>query len=89
MVYMLVKNHPCFDGNKRLAAILLWEFLALNGRELCVESGALARAIISVASSDPAERAVCMARLSSWMGRRLVLYGQASKILGEQERRPR
>lgn len=30
----LVRNHPLLDGNKRLAVVLTWTFLALNGVEL-------------------------------------------------------
>lgn len=34
MFESLVRNHPLLDGNKRLAVVLTWTFLSVNGTEL-------------------------------------------------------
>ena len=47
--YHLCQNHAFVDGNKRIAAVAMATFLAINGHELVVDEVELYQAIIAVA----------------------------------------
>jgi death-on-curing protein len=51
LFYLLVKNHPFIDGNKRTAALALIEFLERNGYTLSATNDELYQFTIDVASS--------------------------------------
>lgn len=51
LFYLLVKNHPFVDGNKRTAALALIEFLERNGYTLNATNDELYQFTIDVASS--------------------------------------
>lgn len=53
LFYLLIKNHPFVNGNKRIAVTGLLVFLFLNGRWLTVEKDALHEITVQVAASDP------------------------------------
>lgn len=56
LLYALAKSQACPDGNKRVALILVVEFLALNGSTLDVDPDELADMILGSAETDPATR---------------------------------
>lgn len=62
LLYLVVKDHPLSDGNKRTAAALFVTFLAKNGllyRDsgiAIIDNGALAALTLLVANSDPREK---------------------------------
>jgi len=56
LFYLLVKNHPFQNGNKRIALTTLLVFLALNGGWLKVKSYDLYKIAIKVAESKPSEK---------------------------------
>jgi prophage maintenance system killer protein len=62
LLYLIVKDHPLSDGNKRTAAALFVHFLAYNHAladergELLVSNNALAAITLLVAMSDPREK---------------------------------
>lgn len=39
LFFLLIKNHPFYDGNKRIALIALRNFLTANGRTLASADG--------------------------------------------------
>lgn len=49
LLYALAKSQACPDGNKRIALILVLEFLALNGHTLETDPDALAGIILAAA----------------------------------------
>lgn len=53
LFYLLIKNHPFVNGNKRIAVTALLVFLFLNGRWLTVQKDALHEITVKVAASDP------------------------------------
>lgn len=61
-LYMLVKDHIYFDGNKRLAAILFLEFLNRNqalydeNRNMILSNGALVAVTLMIAESKSEEK---------------------------------
>jgi len=67
LLYLVVKDHPPVDGNKRTAAALFVTFLARNGilnkaggiRR--ISNNALAATALLVAMSDPKEKDVMIA----------------------------
>jgi death-on-curing protein len=48
----VIKNHPFYDGNKRVGAILLETFLQLNAFTLEAVDAELFRAILGLAAND-------------------------------------
>ena len=62
LLYMLVKDHIYFDGNKRLAAILFLEFLNQNhalfdvDRNMVLSNDALVAITLMIAESKPEEK---------------------------------
>ena len=61
LLYLVVKDHPFLDGNKRSAAALFIHFLDKNGvlrdgERLRVEGNALAAMTLMIALSDPSEK---------------------------------
>lgn len=53
MFYLLIKNHPFFNGNKRMAVTTTITFLLLNRKWLKVENEQLYNLAVWVAKSDP------------------------------------
>jgi death on curing protein len=53
----IVRNHPFIDGNKRVAFMLAYVFLARNGFPLKVDETAATRAMLDLASGDLSEQA--------------------------------
>jgi len=51
LYYLLIKNHPFLDGNKRTAFLALMRFLNINGYTLNATNDALYQFTIDVASS--------------------------------------
>jgi death-on-curing family protein len=52
LLYRLSKSQACPEGNKRVALILVNEFLALNGAALALEDDELADMILEAADSE-------------------------------------
>ena len=50
--FLLIKNHPFMDGNKRIGTHTMLVFLALNGIELDYTQDELTEIIMSVAASE-------------------------------------
>ncbi|MDZ4179252.1 MAG: virulence protein RhuM/Fic/DOC family protein [Coriobacteriia bacterium] len=69
LLYLVVKDHPLVDGNKRSAAALFVTFLARNGILYAVDgrpsisNNALAALTLLVAMSDPKEKELMVALL--------------------------
>lgn len=51
LFYLLIKNHPFVDGNKRTAFLALMRFLNINGYTLDATNDELYRFTVDVASS--------------------------------------
>jgi death-on-curing protein len=75
LVYSLAKSQACTDGNKRIALILLVEFLSLNGAELRVDNEAVADMILSTAESPAGDRDRVIVELTTWFERSLAPCG--------------
>ncbi|GLI28358.1 cytochrome c [Agromyces rhizosphaerae] len=72
LLYLIVKDHPLTDGNKRSAAALFVHFLARNGQldergVPRISNNALAAITLMVAMSDPKEKELMVALLVSML----------------------
>ena len=73
LLYLVVKDHPLTDGNKRSAAALFVHFLARNGvlddasGIARISNNALAAITLMVAMSDPKEKELMIALLVSML----------------------
>jgi death on curing protein len=63
----LVVNHPFYDGNKRIAAVAVREFLRRNGYELTVDESSLSAITRQVVTSE-----IDVESLSMWLERNAV-----------------
>ncbi|MDH2904400.1 MAG: RhuM family protein [Actinomycetota bacterium] len=73
LLYLVVKDHPLKDGNKRSAAALFVTFLARNGLLINADgqpkftNNALAALTLMVAMSDPAEKDLMVALITKML----------------------
>ncbi|MDE3089764.1 MAG: type II toxin-antitoxin system death-on-curing family toxin [Chloroflexota bacterium] len=58
LVYLLIKNHPFVDGNKRTGLLCLLRFLAVNGFVLDVDNDDLYQFTVDVATSKLSKDAI-------------------------------
>ena len=56
MFYLVIKNHPFSNGNKRMAVVLTTVFCYVNKRWLNVKPEELYKLACKVAKSEPAEK---------------------------------
>lgn len=70
LLYFIVKDHPFFDGNKRIAALLFIAYLTMNeygllkNGEAKISDRALVALTLMVAESDPKEKGLMTAVVS-------------------------
>jgi death-on-curing protein len=56
LFYLLIKNHPFENGNKRMAVTIMLTFLYKNGRWVSIAPDALYRIAKVVAESSPSQK---------------------------------
>jgi death on curing protein len=66
LAYGLVKNHCFIDGNKRIAFIATYTFLAINGYEMTASEVEVARFFLELAASKDFQD-VDIAKLTDWL----------------------
>lgn len=73
LLYLVVKDHPLSDGNKRTAAALFVTFLSRNealqsaGGTTLISNNALAAITLMVAMSDPREKELMIALITNML----------------------
>ena len=72
LFYLLIKDHPFQNGNKRIALTSLFVFLFLNGKWLKSGQQELYRLSVGVAESDPKMKDLIVAGVTSLIDRDLV-----------------
>jgi death on curing protein len=72
LLYSLAKSQACPEGNKRVALILLNEFLAMNGVDLNAEQSDLRDMILRAAESDRQARDRVIDELEQWLSTVIV-----------------
>jgi death-on-curing protein len=66
LLHSLARNHPLVDGNKRLAWLATYVFLAKNGVELDPDDDAAYDLVVAVAAGEVDDVAEIAATLRSW-----------------------
>ena len=72
LFYLLVKNHPFTNGNKRIAVSSLLVFLALNKKWLAVTNEEIYEMAVSVAKSSPKLRRGVFELVKDFIDKNLV-----------------
>ncbi|MBC7836259.1 type II toxin-antitoxin system death-on-curing family toxin [Acetobacteraceae bacterium] len=73
LFYFMIKSHPFQNGNKRVAVVTLYYFLASNGRKLQVENLKLYEFAKKVAASDPAKNAEVIEEIRDFVTQHTVI----------------
>jgi len=74
LFYLMIKNHPFQNGNKRIAIMTLFHFLRKNGKWLSISNEALYKFARDVASSKPRSREKVIAHIQEVIKRNLINY---------------
>jgi len=72
LFYLLNKNHPFANGNKRIALTALLVFLFLNGKWLSVQGDELLEFTLDVASSEAREKDKTVGQIKAFIQEHLV-----------------
>jgi death on curing protein len=72
LFYLMIKNHPFVNGNKRIAVTTLLCLLDSNGKWLRVSANELYKKAVWVAESDPRDRVEVLALLRKFIERSLI-----------------
>ena len=77
--YLLVKNHPFQNGNKRIALTTLFVFLALNKKWLKVTDLDLYNLAVEVANSKPKEKTKVLKFVRNILKENLIQFPKTRK----------
>lgn len=72
LFYLLIKNHPFVNGNKRIAVTSLLVFLHNNNKWLKVQAEFLYKIAVDVAKSRPAQKELMVGALKAFISRFLI-----------------
>lgn len=72
LYYVLNKNHPFKNGNKRIAATSLLVFLFINDMWLSVSNKELSNKTLYVADSDRADKDKILSEIKKWIKDKIV-----------------
>jgi death-on-curing protein len=67
LTYSIIKSHPCADGNKRTALLLLVGFLGLNDAALEVDDEELSDKMRGLAASHASDKESVIADFAGWL----------------------
>lgn len=76
LFYLMIKNHPFQNGNKRIAVMTLFFFLYKNGKWLSVEDNQLYEIAVGVARSKPKSKEKIVRWLEETLNQHLIKYPQ-------------
>lgn len=72
LFYLMIKNHPFQNGNKRIAVTSLLVFLSINGHWLTLTPRELYRFAVYVAKSDAEDKALVVAAIQAYARQHLT-----------------
>ena len=72
LFYLMIKNHPFQNGNKRIAVMSLFHFLYSNGKWLSINNVDLYNLAVNVAGSKPVAREKIMNLIDSTLKKYLI-----------------
>jgi len=74
LFYLMVKNHPFQNGNKRIAVMTLFFLLYKNGKWLDISNEQLYRVAVGVAESKPKSKEGIIRWLEKTIAQHLINY---------------
>lgn len=74
LFYLMIKNHPFQNGNKRIAMTTLFVFLHQNGKWLQVDNQTLYNFAKWVASSDPTVKNATVQAVEDFLKKHMVSH---------------
>lgn len=80
LFYLLIKNHPFQNGNKRIAIMSLLYFLDKNGKWIDVDNTNLYNFAVGIAKSRPTSREKTLQNIHSTIQKYLTSTTYKSKI---------
>ena len=72
LYYVLNKNHPFSNGNKRISAVSLLVFLFINDKWLLVSNQELYEKTLYIAKSDRTEKDKILVEIKEWIKQHLT-----------------
>lgn len=75
LFYLLIKNHPFKNGNKRIAVMSLLYFLYKNGKWLDVDKDSLYEFAKGVAKTKPNQRAKALENIHAFLMAHVIDFG--------------
>lgn len=75
LFYLMIKNHPFENGNKRIAVMTLLVFLYLNRKWLSVTNEELYRFAVGVAAGDPKRKDENLVQIEKFLREHLIPWG--------------
>jgi death-on-curing family protein len=72
LFYLMIKNHPFENGNKRIAVCALFVFLALNGKWIDIMNEELYRFSVWVAESMPEMKDGTTLAIKDFIGKNMI-----------------
>jgi prophage maintenance system killer protein len=85
LTYTLAKSQACIDGNKRIAFLLLNEFLAINGAILEINPVAAVAMILDAANSDRQFRDQAILELATTLEHAIVPHDNDDAPAGSDQ----
>jgi prophage maintenance system killer protein len=76
LLYLLIKNHPFQNGNKRIAIMVLLLFLARNGRWIDIEQDEFRRFTIWIAEGKAKDKDLYLVAIESIIKKHLTVAPQ-------------
>lgn len=74
LFYLMIKNHPFENGNKRIAVMTLFYFLHKNGKWLNISDNQLYEIAFNIAKTKPKSRDVAVKWLQNVLRKHLINY---------------
>jgi death on curing protein len=68
LLHSLASNHPLVDGNKRLAWLANYVFLAKNGTKIDPDDDEAYELVMAIAAGELSDVREIAARLAAWVG---------------------
>jgi death on curing protein len=74
LFYLLIKNHPFFNGNKRVAVVALFDFLKRNVRELYIDESEIFNGLFRMAIKTSESRAEDRDKIEKYLKRKIKSF---------------
>ena len=80
LFYLMVKNHPFQNGNKRIAIMTLFVFLFNNDKWLRIKESDLYNFAVGIAKSKPTSRGKTLLHIHKTIKQHLIDFPHDSKV---------